>query len=99
MNKKTKLLLSIVGVAAVLIPVVLLVTLSSKSSGVPEVSSEKRSIDAKNVGEAAKRSIPVQTPPVLPSPTPASGSAATAAPSPSPVESPSPPVESGTPGQ
>lgn len=83
MNKQTKLILTVLGAAAILIPVVLLLTLSSKAPEVPPVSSEKRNIDTRNVSDVARRSAPRESP-ALPSPSPATGSAAVASPSPSP---------------
>lgn len=64
MNKRTKLVLTAVGLAAILVPVFLLITLSSRPQKAPDVSGDKRNIDAKNVQDAAKRVV-------SPSPSPA----------------------------
>lgn len=83
MNKRTKLILSVIGALAVVVPVVLLLTLGSKAPQAPGVSSEKRNIDTKNVGEVARRAAP--SPVALPSPSPSTESASPASsPSPSP---------------
>ena len=83
MNKRTKLILSVSGILAIVIPVVLLLTLSSSAPGAPEISSEKRNIDRQNVEEVARRSSP--SPATLPSPSPSTESASLASPSPSPT--------------
>lgn len=83
MNKRTKLILSIIGVAAILVPVILLVTLSGRAPASSQLSSEKRNIDTGNVGEVAKRAAP--SPVTLPSAPPSTESATPAtSPSPSP---------------
>jgi len=84
MDKKVKLILSLIGLGAVVVPVVLLVTLSSKTPQQPQISTQTRSIDAANVADAAKRAIPSPSPFLEPSPTPATESAVPAEPSPSP---------------
>lgn len=83
MSKRTKLILSIIGAAAILVPAVLLITLSGRAPASPQVSSEKRNIDTGNVGEVAKRLAP--SPAILPSAPPSTESATPAtSPSPSP---------------
>lgn len=83
MSKRTKLILSIIGAAAILVPVVLLVALSGRAPASPQVSSGERSIDTGNVGEVAKRLAP--SPVTLPSASPSTESATPAtSPSPSP---------------
>ncbi|MEK9147201.1 MAG: hypothetical protein AAB639_03315 [Patescibacteria group bacterium] len=85
MNKKTKLILSIIGVAAIVVPSVLLLLISSRNVPAPQVSTDKRQIDTKNVQESAASAQPSPTP--LPSPSPT--------PSPSPEASPSEGTPSG----
>lgn len=88
MNKRTKLILSVIGAAAILVPVVLLITLSGRSPTTPNVSPEKRNIDTGNVGEVVKRSAP--SPVILPSAPPSTESATPAT---SPFPSPTPQAE------
>ncbi|MBI3282982.1 hypothetical protein HYZ70_02800 [Candidatus Curtissbacteria bacterium] len=85
MNKRTKLILTIIGAAAVIVPAVLLITLSAKEPGSPQVSSDKRNIDTRNIEEVARRSAPVASPVAVPSPSPSTDSASLASPSPSPL--------------
>lgn len=59
MNKRTKLILSVIGVGALVLPVVLLVLLTSRTTQAPEISTDRRQIDARNVEEAGKRTVPV----------------------------------------
>lgn len=70
MDKKTKLILSVIGVAAIVVPAILLLILSSKNAAVPSVSQEARQIDTQNVADTAAKSIPSPTPVPSPSPTP-----------------------------
>lgn len=70
MDKKTKLILSIIGVAAIVVPSVLLLLISSRDTPTPEVSTDRRQIDTKNVQESAARAQPSPTPLPSPSPTP-----------------------------
>ncbi len=73
-NKQTKLILSILGISAVVVPVLLLVFLSGKAlKQEPEISSEKRSVDTQNLEETVKK-IPKKEP-VFASPQPATPSA------------------------
>lgn len=61
MNKYTKLVLSVIGLSAIIIPALFLVYLSSKSQKTQEVSygtSNTRSLDTKNVQETVKRTQP-----------------------------------------
>lgn len=89
MNKRTKLILTLIGAAALVVPVVLLITFSSGTDQVPPASSDNRSIDSRNVEDAAKRAMPASPSPlVIPSPSPASESAQTPSSSPEPVEQP-----------
>lgn len=75
MDKKTKLILTIIGVAAIVIPAVLLVVVAGRSSKVPEVPTEKRQIDAESVQQATQKNLPGET--FSPSPSPTSPPAAT----------------------
>lgn len=72
MNKQTKTILSILGVSALAIPIVLLVIYSSKLSSVPSVPETNRQIDTKTIDDAVKKASPTQT---YPTPGPASASA------------------------
>lgn len=74
MNKRTKLILSVIGVGALVLPVVLLVLLTERGGQVPEISTERRQLDTQTVEEAAKRTVPVTVTPV-PTPAPATPSA------------------------
>lgn len=58
MSKKTKLILSCVGIGAVVVPVVLLLLMSGQTRQVPEVSKAKRPLDTKNLEETAKKTLP-----------------------------------------
>lgn len=75
MSKQTKIILSIIGAAAIIVPLILLITLSSKTKEAPPVSSDTRSIDAGNVEDAARRAIPSPSPQEIPSPSPSTESA------------------------
>ena len=70
MDKKTRLILTVIGVAAVVVPAILLLVISSRSAPAPEVSTEKRQIDTKSVEETAASAQPSPTPLPYPSPTP-----------------------------
>lgn len=82
MNKRTKLILSAIGVGALVLPVLLLVLLTSGGEQVPEIPGDRRQLDTRNVEEAAKRTVPAIA---TPTPTPAQ-----ATPSASPETTPSP---------
>ena len=73
MNRKTKIVLAIVGISAVIIPAVLLVMFTGKSSEEPQVSSGTRQINTEAIENAVKKVEPKE--PQFPSPSPASGSA------------------------
>lgn len=80
MSKQTKLILTVLGIAAVIVPIVLLLTLGSKTSDIPPVSSDSRNIDEKNIQDVTKK-----TPgPEVPSPV----ASASHSPSPSPTNVP-----------
>ena len=91
MDKKTKVILSIIGIGAIAVPVALLLFVTSRSSQVPEVPIEKRQINARNVEQTTQKTLPDENPTPTPTPTPAgaTGSALPTAPSeesPFPVE-------------
>ena len=73
MNKRTKLILSIVGVSALVVPAILLIVMTSRTQKLPEVSSGKREIDTQTIVDTIKKSQPTPSP--LPSPSPATPSA------------------------
>ena len=89
MDKKTKVILSIIGIGAIAVPVALLLFVTSRSSQVPEVPIEKRQINARNVEQTTQKTLPDETPTPTPTPAGATGSALPTAPSeesPFPVE-------------
>lgn len=67
------MILSILGVSALIIPVVLLVIYTSRLKSVPSAPSGDRQIDVKTIEDAVKK-IP-QPPAIISSPSPASPSA------------------------
>lgn len=71
MTKRTKLILSLVGISAVIVPAILLLVISKNTKSEPQVVNSKRSVDAQNIEKTAKT---VPTPNVIASPTPKSGS-------------------------
>jgi len=73
MDKKTKLILSIIGAGAILLPAVLLLFLTGKTPPEPEVSSGSRQLNTQAIKEAVEKTPPKQ--PEFPSPTPATPSA------------------------
>ena len=84
MDKRTKLILSAVGLAAIIVPALLLILLAGKDKSQPPTQSTSRPLDTKNIEEAVRK---VPTPAtVLPSPTPATESAAPKESSPSPTQ-------------
>lgn len=85
MNKKTKMALSLLGIGAVVIPAVLLMIASARVSNDSQVSGGTRTIDAKSIEDAVKKTPQKPTQYITPV---ASGSA-----SPSAGASPSPKVE------
>lgn len=58
MNKKTKLVLSVVGVAAFVVPVILLVLSTSWTREIPEVPQEKRKVDIKSLEDVVRKNSP-----------------------------------------
>jgi len=77
MNKKTKFILSCVGIGAVVVPVVLLLLMSGQTRRVPEVPNAKRPLDTKNLENTAKKAVPnnIVLPPPSSSAPPATSSA------------------------
>lgn len=69
MNKQ-KIMISIIGLAALIIPVVLLIVFTNKNQSQPAESGGARNIDP-NAVEEAKKKIPAPSP-IIPSPSPAS---------------------------
>lgn len=69
MNKQ-KIMLSVIGLAALIIPVVLLIIFTNKTQSQPAESGGSRNIDPNAVEEAVKK-IPAPSP-IIPSPSPAS---------------------------
>ena len=76
MNKRTKLILSIIGASAIIIPVVLLVVLTKNPGQDLQLSSDKRSIDTKTIEESVKNVPKPQQ--ISPMPSPATPSASPA---------------------
>lgn len=75
MDKRTKLILSIVGIAAFAVPVALLVFLSAKPAKEPNVSPDSRTINEKTINEAVQKNPQKQ--PEFTAPTPATNSSQT----------------------
>ena len=84
MNKRTKVILSIIGISAIIIPAVLLKVLNFSSKELPTGSSEGRSVNTGAVQEAVKKNKNVSQM-VSPTPKPATSSALPATSSASPV--------------
>lgn len=68
MNKKTKLILTIVGVAAVIVPAILLYVFSGRPAKEPNVSTGTRQIDTDAVEKSAKELPDSKQPISLPNP-------------------------------
>lgn len=78
MSKRTKIILSFLGIAALVVPVVLLLLMSGQTKRVPEVSQSKRTLDTKSLENTAKKTLPntiILPPSPSPSAPPASPSA------------------------
>ena len=69
MNKKTKIILSFVGICAVVVPALLLMFVSRTTQEAPIVDSGKRQIDQKNI-EDIKNKSSAPTNIFVPSPSP-----------------------------
>ncbi|GEM_PF-5975430 len=63
MNIKSKLLISLIGLGAIIIPAVLLVVFSSKTAKEPLIDGGGRTIDTKTIDDAVKKA-PVNNNPV-----------------------------------
>ncbi len=72
MNKRTKLILSLVGVSAVVVPALLLLVLSKNTGQEPQVATSKRTVDAQNIEKSAKATPLLQA---VPTPSPKAGTA------------------------
>lgn len=66
MNKKTKIILSIIGISAVLVPAALLMLVSQNTQVPPQANDAPRQIDQINVGD--QKNV-IQTPPPVLNPT------------------------------
>lgn len=75
MNKKTKMILSVVGVCAVIVPALLLWYLSSNSKQEPKINNSKRPVSAAAVQNTQNKPV-ATTRPVAATPTPAATSSA-----------------------
>ena len=62
MGKQTKLILSVLGLAAVVVPAVLLIVLTARTKPAVKPPTTSREIDARNVEETVKRQITVPSP-------------------------------------
>jgi len=72
MDKRTKLILSIIGIAAIAVPVLLLIFLSAKPAKEPNVSPDSRTINEKAIEDAVKKNPQKQ--PEFTAPTPSTSS-------------------------
>ena len=72
--EKKKIILSLIGLGALIIPVVLLIFFTNRNSKQPGTTSENRSINPETVQEVVRK-IPTPAPVILPSPSPATVSA------------------------
>ena len=70
MSMKTKIVLSIIGVSAVLVPAVLLMLVSQNTKVLPQANDAPRQIDQINVGNVEKNSVPIPPPISIPTPSP-----------------------------
>lgn len=69
MNKKTKIILSIIGISAVLIPAALLMLVSQNTQVPPAANDAPRQIDQINI-EDKQNSMPTPPPVLNPTPSP-----------------------------
>lgn len=76
MNRTAKIVISAIGLAAVIVPAVLLIIFSARSQAEPKVSNGSRQIDSNKVDEIVSKH-----PPILVSPKPATSSASPILPS------------------
>lgn len=77
MNRTAKIVISAIGLAAVIVPAVLLIIFSAKGQAQPNVSNSTRQIDQGKVDEIVSKHPPI----ILVSPKPASSSASPLLPS------------------
>lgn len=77
MAKRTKIILSFIGVAALVVPALLLLLTAAKTRQVPEISQGKRPVDTKSLEETVKKTLPANL--VLPSPSPSASPASPSA--------------------
>ncbi len=73
MNKQTKLVLSIIGASAIIVPVVLLVVLTRSTAQIPQAPQENRSINTKTIEDAVKKAPKKET--IFPTPSTSTPSA------------------------
>ena len=78
MSKKTKLILSLIGMSAVIVPAILLIVATSRTKEAPSVPTQDRQIDDQNISDSVNK--------FSPPPSPLSGSSS-ASPSQAPVKS------------
>lgn len=69
MSKKTKIILSIIGISAVLVPTALLMFVSQNTQVPPQANDAPRQIDQINVGNK-NNIIPTPPPVLIPTPSP-----------------------------
>ena len=72
--EKKKIILSLIGLGALIIPVVLLIFFTNRNSKQPGTTSENRSINPETVQDVVRK-IPTPAPVILPSPSPATKAA------------------------
>jgi len=73
MNKNTKIILSVLGIGAVVVPAIFLILFTKNSAIEPNLPSENRTIDEKSIESAVDKIQPKE--PQFPSPSPATPSA------------------------
>ena len=73
MNKRTRLILSLVGISAVIVPAILLFVLSKNTQPEPQIENGKRTVDSQNIGNTVSKVQPTPSP--IPSPKQATTSA------------------------
>ena len=69
MEAKTKVILSFLGIAAIIIPAILLLTLSRKPQQIPPVQSDLRNIDSGKVVSVSPSPLPSPIPSPIPTTT------------------------------
>lgn len=84
MSKQTKLILTVLGLCAIIIPVILLLTITNKTPPTVQVPAGERDINEGNIQETAAKTVPDLV--LQPTELPSTGSAifGTFSPSPSP---------------